>query len=256
MSKKFDEFYYLKDNEKHNINEISEYVSSQKDGNYTPYQGLIYCPECQKAKLTYIHKTTNKGDYLKKIPSSQHHNWCSYFFDISSKKEIEIYFGELNEDQIIDKIDSVMRFLLKDKTNNSNTITANNFNSLIKSNPTIIQSKGSKIYKTIPRKSINTKLDDLPNDTPFIFYGTVKLSVETIPGKRKSDGKDFIYNKLIIKTQNKHKDWVFTSRIYRGGFKDQVNENMTYKVVLIGYKDNWDIKLINKLAIKYEVLPE
>lgn len=78
--KSFEEFFYTKTNSVLNIEKVSDYADKYRD-DYSPYKSCMVCPECQKAELTFVHKSSVRRAHLKKIPSSSHLEDFSYNYD-------------------------------------------------------------------------------------------------------------------------------------------------------------------------------
>lgn len=255
-SKTFDEFYYLATQRNHNFNEIDDYAEQHK-GNYTPYKEKIRCPECRIAELIFIPKYPPKRAYLKKIPSSNHHQNCSYNYKYASNKTIKEHINTLNEQQVENKLVSIMRFLTKlDNYNGNNT------ESLllpIEQNPLSIQdnSNPEKERKVLRRKKLIGYIDkEDVGDHLYLIYGDVQLSIEEKEGVNRNTKQKFNYYILSVKTLNKNNEWKFRCSIYRGNNKDNIDEKAVYKIAMIGCFDFSNkylkINLLNKSAIKYE----
>ena len=61
----------------------------------------------------------------------------------------------------------------------------------------------------------------------FIFYGKVKLKVE--PFKK--------FFRLLIYTKRKDETWGYKTKVFRGGFEDEIEENKEYDIAILGYLD-------------------
>ncbi|EQK42661.1 hypothetical protein C672_1605 [[Clostridium] bifermentans ATCC 638] len=248
--KSFEEFYYSPKNNVFDIDIIEEYVNSH-DGSYEPFRDRIFCPECQIAKLTFIHKTSRNRAHLKKIPSSYHEEGCSYNYDYASKRTVKKYIDSLKENEIQDKLNTMMNQLFR--LNKKKIDFGENINEsglMNKSHMTITESKNNEIVlRALRRKRLNTWIDESDGTDIYVFYGKVRLKVV------EKEKEDYKYYLLQISTLNKNKEWKFRTNLYRGSIKDIVDENTTYYIVIIGnlefnYKP-WTINLSNKNAIKY-----
>lgn len=41
----------------------------------------MFCPECKKAELSFVHKTSKRRAHLRRNKSSCHEKGCSYNYD-------------------------------------------------------------------------------------------------------------------------------------------------------------------------------
>ncbi|OXZ38053.1 hypothetical protein [Finegoldia magna] len=183
------------------------------------------CPECKEAILSFTRKISRCREYLSKEPSSSHLDNCSYNYDYASKKQIIKYVETMNDNQIQDKIESVLNMLM-----NRDISTDININSQVqRDNPLIIKSfnGGDSIQRTIPRKSISMGLDKEYEGKVFIFYGKVKLKVEPF--------KEFFI--LLIYTKRKDETWGYKTKVFRGRFEDKIDEDKEYDIAILGYLD-------------------
>ena len=105
--KSFEEFYYTKQNAVLDIEKVSAYAK-QHDGDYAPYKWYMFCPECKKAGLTFIHRTTLKREHLKRIPSTSHLESCSYNYGYASRMVIKKFVDNLTHAQIQDRLNAIM----------------------------------------------------------------------------------------------------------------------------------------------------
>lgn len=249
-SKTFDEFYSLKNNKICSIDEVINY-SELINRNIEPYDQDMYCPECKKAKLTFVRKTKKKRAYLRKTPSSNHESGCSYNYEYVSNKTIYTIVHSMSNAEIDDRLSAMMNMLCKDtsaKNQSSN-------NEAIKSkNPMLIRRNTGKVIKTkaIPRKSLNCWVDQ--NENIYAYYGKqVKLKV--VEKHKKSDGS--IFYLLEIRTKNTNGEWNLKATIYRYKKPLDIDENVLYNIAFIGFFDQeykFSIRLLNWNAIKYEIV--
>ncbi|MFR6599114.1 hypothetical protein [Peptoniphilus vaginalis] len=222
--KQFDDFYFIKDGKIHTLDEVQE-IYKKNNGDISYFQGRMRCPECKEARLSFTHKTSKKREYLSKEPSSSHLDNCSYNYDYASKKQIIEYVETMNDAQIQDKLESALNMLI-----NREISTDININSQVhRDNPLIIKSSngGNSIQRTIPRKSLSLWLDKEYESKVFIFYGKVKLKVEPF--------KEFF--RLLIYTKRKDETWGYKTKVFRGGFEDEIDENKEYDIAILGYLD-------------------
>lgn len=222
--KQFDDFYFVKDGKIHTLDEVQERYE-KNNGDISYFQGRMRCPECKEAILSFTRKTSSRREYLSKEPSSSHLDNCSYNYNYASKKQIIEYVKTMNDDQIQDKLESALNMLI-----NRETSTDTNINSQAqRDNPLIIKSSngGNSIQRTIPRKSLSLWLDKEYEGKVFIFYGKVKLKVEPF--------KEFF--RLLIYTKRKDEIWGYKTKVFRGRFEDEIDENKEYDIAILGYLD-------------------
>lgn len=222
--KQFDDFYFIKDGKIHTLDEVQEQYE-KNNGDISYFQGRMRCPECKEAILSFTRKTSRCREYLSKEPSSSHLDNCSYNYDYASKKQIIKYVETMNDNQIQDKLESVLNKLM-----NRDISTDININSQVqRDNPLIIKSSngGDSIQRTIPRKSISMWLDKEYEGKVFIFYGKVKLKVEPF--------KEFF--RLLIYTKRKDETWGYKTKVFRGRFEDKIDEDKEYDIAILGYLD-------------------
>ena len=80
MSKKaksFEEFYSKNKDDILDIDIVADYAESH-DGDTTPFDKDMFCPECKQAELSFVHKTSKRRAHLRRIKSSNHKDGCSY----------------------------------------------------------------------------------------------------------------------------------------------------------------------------------
>lgn len=254
--KSFEDFFYKKENVLIDLKTISDYTE-KNDGNYNLYKGNMLCPECHKAELIFVHKTSNRRQHLRKTQSSQHEKDCSYNFDYAPSKVIRNYFDNLTSEQIQDKINSAMYSLFEETLHNSNTDRIN----IVKNEESpfllINDEKEIKNYKSVRRKSLRGSIEEKDRNDIFLFYGKVKLSVNQKEKINVKGEKSFFYF-LDVKVRDKNDKWEFKASVYRGSIKDKIDEKKEYNIVMIGNLkskyDWWSIDLIKKEAIQYKEL--
>lgn len=241
----FEAFYYIKDNQLHDLYEIQEEYE-RNDGDISKYRGYMFCPECKKAELSFTHRTSSRRAFLSKIPSSDHAEDCSFKNDYATNSEIRQFTNTLNERQIQDRLESALNQLLPKKVKEDN-VTSNE----IKGNPLLItknDKKGSSIKKVIPRKSINSWFDKSEENNLFVFYGKVKLEIQEIETEKGG------FFRLIVKTKKKNQ-WKIKTSIFRGKTRDNICEENIYDIAVLGEIDFYNkfpqIKTINFHSIKY-----
>lgn len=255
-TKSFEEFFYTKTDDICNIENVSNY-SDDHDGDYTPYKGFMLCPECQQAELTFVHKSSYRRAHLKKIPSANHMENCSYNYEYALKKLIKSYVDDLSYNQVQDRLNAIMIMLCSTKF--PKIISPNNAGTKMtaKDNPLLIPDvmKKQTNLKALRRKRLTGWIDETDGTDLHVFYGKVMLSVEEKKGTNK-DGEEYSYYFLTLKTKNRKDEWKYRTSIYRGGIKDIIDEKKVYNIAMIGnlnfdYKW-WRINLVNKNAIRYQ----
>ena len=115
MSKKaksFEEFYSKNKDDILDIDIVADYAESH-DGDTTPFDKDMFCPECKQAELSFVHKTSKRRAHLRRIKSSNHKDGCSYNYEYASKKTVKKYVDSLNYEEIQDKLNSIMNMLCR-----------------------------------------------------------------------------------------------------------------------------------------------
>ncbi|MDE1454115.1 hypothetical protein CHCC14820_2799 [Bacillus paralicheniformis] len=254
--KSFEEFFYSKTLDICEIEKVNNYASEHK-GDYTPFNGFMFCPECQNAELTFIRKTSIRRAHLKKKPSSTHLDGCSYNYNYASKKLITRYVDNLTYEQVQDRLNAIMNLLFK--TKNKESSLSNNQKTSIKpkNNPLLLPDikKETHDLKALRKKRLSGWIDESDGTDLHVFYGKVKLEVVE-KEKINDEGEKYSYYLLTLKTMNKKGEWKFRTQIYRGGIKDKLDINKVYQVAMIGKLNFkwkwWQIDLINKSAIRFQ----
>lgn len=249
-SKTFDEFYSLKKNKICSIDEVINY-SELHNGNIQPYDQDMYCPECKQAKLTFVQETSKRRAHLRKIPSSNHVSVCSFNYEYASNKTIKTIVDSMTNDEINDRLNSIMNMLCKDI---SVTNQPSNYDANESKNPMLIQCNTGKVIKTqaFPRKSLNCWVDH--NENIYAYYGK-KVKLKVVEKHKKSDGS--IFYLLEIRTKNTKGEWNLKATIYRHKKPLDIDENVLYNIAFIGFFDQeyeFSIRLLNWNALKYEIV--
>lgn len=244
----FEEFYYLKDNKILPISSIEDEFHKNNNLNIGIFENNIFCPECYQAKLTFVQKGRRRC-HLKKIKSSNHLEGCSYKYEYISNRGIKNYINHMSNEQVEDKLNSIMRYLFSTKKEIEERI---NNNLKPTENPILIEQRSqqnSYKYAAIRRKSLNSYIDLSMKDNIYIFYGKVKLKI-----LEKTSRQENKYHLLEIYTLNKG-EWTLKTNIYLGHTKDIIDEDKIYNIVFIAnvseYDGKWQLKLIRNNAIKY-----
>lgn len=234
----FEKFWYSKDNQLHNLSEVQKEYQ-ENNGDISKYRHKMYCPECKRAKLSFTHKTSNRREFLSKIPSSDHTNGCSFNYNPVTKNEIKKVTETLSDAQIQDRLEAALNQLLPKKANESSVILHE-----VEANPFIIdvQNKNDKIVrKSIPRKSINAWFKKFEENKIYIFYGRVKF-------------KEINSYILIAKTINMY-NTIKKTIIYGKRTIKNIREDINYDVAILGYinfyKGRPQIKLENSAYIMF-----
>lgn len=242
----FKEFYYTEDNQLHDLSEIQKEYK-QNNGDISKYRGKMFCPECKKTELRFTHKTSNKREFLSKLPSSNHSEGCSFIHDYATYKEIKEFAEKLSDKQIQDRLEAALNQLLSKEGKEISDLTNDD-----KKNPFIIEVKdkdGSRIRKSIPRKSIKSWFDKLEEKKICIFYGQVKLQSKEVTTK------NGIRYKWIVKIKKMKNEWETKTSIFRGTAKDNIDEEKIYDIAVLGeiefYNDFPQIKTTNFSAIMF-----
>lgn len=254
--KSFEEFYYSHKAQILDIDLVEDYAESH-DGDFEPYRGNMFCPECMKAELTFYRKTSKRRAYLKRIPSTAHVEGCSYNYDYASHKMVKKYIESLTPAEVQDKLNAIMNLLFRKKAKQTGDNNINEVKEPKKVNPMLIVDsvKDTDVLKALRRKKLNVYIDESDGEELCVFYGDVKLKVIEKIKLDENHEKSYSYNLLEIYTLNKKQEWKPRTRIYRGSNKNLVDENVIYHIAIIGnlefkYKP-WSIKLASKNAIRY-----
>ena len=254
--KSFEEFYSQNKDEILDIDIVAGYAESH-DGDITPFDKDMFCPECKQAELSFVHKTSIRRAHLRKMRSSNHEDGCSYNYKYASKKTVEQYVNSLNYNEIQDKLNSIMNMLCK--KHSIKTIIGDDNKGIMKKkkNPMLIseQKNYENILRALRRKRLNGWIDKSDGEDFYVFYGKVKLKIVEKEKNNNNLKETYKYHLLQIFTQNKKGEWKFRTNIYRGNKQDEVNEEAIYNIVMIGHLDfqykPFTIKLANINAIKY-----
>ncbi|WP_200809555.1 hypothetical protein [Virgibacillus dakarensis] len=254
--KSFEDFFYSKTQNICTVEEISDYANKH-NGNYEPYDGFMFCPECQKAELFFVQKTSKRRAHLKRKPSTQHPDNCSYKYEYAPKQHIKQYVDSLTPKQVQDRLNSILNILCKNKKKEETAFKQEKTSTQPKEHPMLIPDTTRKkhLLKSLRRKRLAGWIDESDGTDLHVFYGKVKLKVEERE-KINSKGEKYYYYNLIIKTMNQKGEWKFRTKIYRGKIQDNINENKVYQIAVIGnlnFDWKWmQIDLINKYALQFQ----
>lgn len=253
--RKFDDFFNAATSHIESIDILIDWT--KQHDNVDSYKPFIFCPDCKKAQLTFVHG--GHGNYFLRTKTHEIHDEnCYYYFEHIATKSATAYFKDLDNQQIQSKLASMMRIL------------SNNHRALVSSsrvaidNPFIIQNllekqTDTKTSKTLRRQKLSGYINESIENELHIFYGEVRLAV-----KEKISKKGFKYFELIIMTKNKLGKYSYRTKLYRGSIQDNIDENKQYYLVFIGtpnFQNNKDntgkflnIELISSNAVLYKLL--
>ncbi|MDO4642166.1 MAG: hypothetical protein Q4A84_10795 [Neisseria sp.] len=239
MSILFEEFFYLRERKNLPINIIENYNTNYN--NNGPYEGQMRCPECHLAELRFTPSTSSRRAFLSAIDLDKHADGCSYKYERASSKAIQKYFEDLTNQQVKDKLVSMLRMMNRKKE--AQGYPRNPQSQDPDSNPFICSDKDQKKYyrKALPRRSLNRPLVVEDANLLCAFYGqSVYLSVDTVH-KESPDKTPYVYHRLKIKTNNN-----MMYSIYRGVHYDDVEDGKIYNIVFIGSFDKSKLKYFEK----------
>lgn len=250
--KSFDDFYYRESDKIEDLEYLIKFVESNND-KVGKFEGEMFCPECKKAELHYVHKTSKRRAHLRRCRTSSHNVGCSYIYDYATKSQTKEIFNSFSYNEIQDKLNSIINMLCKEPRKNR-SIEHTEINRKSKDNPMLvsIENNSDNIVRALRRKKLNAWIDASDYDEFFIFYGKVKLEVEkkqkTIEGK-----EPYSYYILKVYNPDKNSNWKFRTSIYRGKIKDNIVEDNLYYIAIVGQvgKKAWQIDMLNDYAIKY-----
>ena len=118
MSKKaksFEEFYSKNKDDILDIDIVADYAESH-DGDTTPFDKDMFCPECKQAELSFVHKTSKRRAHLRRIKSSNHKDGCSYNYEYASKKTVKKYDGFVQFKFDVDSKEFITIIIFKNNT--------------------------------------------------------------------------------------------------------------------------------------------
>lgn len=253
--KSFEEFYLNSKDDILDFDIVADYAKTH-NGDIGEFYGNMFCPECKKAELSFVHKNSKRRAHLRRYKSSSHEDNCSYNYDYASHKVVKEYVDSLSSEEIQDRLNSIMNMLCGNK--NHKKLASKDINDSLKDvqSPMLIKEKtiNKNILRALRRKKLNSWIDESDGEDFCVFYGKVKLKIEEIE-KLVDSTNSYKYYLLHIYTRNKKGEWKFRTRLYLGNIKKDVNEESIYDIVMIGHLDfkfkPFTIKLANKNAIKF-----
>ena len=252
--KSFEEFYYTTTDEVRSVEVVMDYATNNL-GDYSPYEGFMRCPECEVAELFFVNKSSSARAHLKKKPSSNHSEGCSYSYEYAPKRLIETYIESLSYDKVQDKLDSMMRMLFKKTSQQSDQSANDRKTTTAEHNPMLIygDKKEHQEVKAIRRKKLTGWIDPSDGTDLRLLYGKVKLEVDEKEATNKQ-GKKYTYYLLKLWTENKQGEWKYRTQMYRGSNKDHVTIDQVYQIAVIGKLNFkwkwWQIDLIDQSAVR------
>lgn len=246
MAKTFEEAYFINEDRKISIRTVANQIENDRDKSAT-YKGNLFCPECRKAKLSFVSKTNNRVAHFRKTQNEQHQDSCSYIHEYADNNIVTEYVKNLTNRQIEDKLNAIMNMLCK---RNVNTINQSDNSGQSMSNPMVIHIAKNNITRSFRRKSLSGWLD-VDEKQLYVFYGEAKLAVE----KKTGQYGDFYV--LRIKTENRNNEWKDKVNLTSSKVFENINENSIYRIAMIGSlnKKYMRISLLRNSMI-YEVAQE
>lgn len=221
----YEDFLYDEDQQLHSLYEVQKEYE-QNNGNISKYRDKMLCPECQRAKLRFTHKTSERRAFLSTFPTSYHEEGCSYNYDLASNRAVKQFVATLTDEQVRDRLEAMLNTMLpRARRDNENAVNAE------QENPFVIDI-GARNHqpnrRAIPRKSMNRWFDKADENNMFLFYGKVRLAVENC------ETKNGLRYKLIVKTK-RGEEWIKKTSIFRGMAQDDIDENTTYDLAVLGH---------------------
>ena len=119
MKKKYNEFYFNDDGIIYPDSEYWDAYENNKISTIKKYDGKMYCPMCLKAPLTIANGIERK--YFKVVNSDmgKHDEGCAYLLEKATKKEINQFYGEVDKDDIKNRLTLCMNKMLKKSIHNT-----------------------------------------------------------------------------------------------------------------------------------------
>ena len=251
----FDEFYYYPENA---IVEFKDALNSEKSDLLDIYnKDLLYCPECymtftndnRNGHLKFTSKSNKRKAFLSLRPSSQHDEDCSHYFEKISKSQATMYYQNLTDSQIRDKLNAIINKYLRQI---EPPATDDEESEYYRKHPNIakIRVNTNYVHKRLPTRSIYS-IYDIEEDElniPIMLYGVVRLNVAEF-----TSASGFTYYRLFINDLDNN----FIRYIYRGSTKDDIdNESVYYIAMIVVYSKNpkgrtHNIELYNQNSIMF-----
>lgn len=211
------------------IGEKREYSLDELNIIFNKVNGLgeikhhLFCPNCKMARLSYTAKTNVKRAYLSANSLNEHRIDCFYRYDYLSKKKAIEYISSMNDNQIEDRLNSVLRKLDDLYVESEGAVDKDN----IDISATMIEARDENdrpIQRVTRKKKLSdrTKFEEFNN--VYLFYGIVKLQRKDI-----SYDKGTLYALSVISENNR----VICS-IKCGKNKYEIKEGIYYKIAVWG----------------------
>lgn len=195
MSKcKFEDAFCSKSGRIIDIAEASDLYASNP-AEYKKISNNLYCPECKKAKLSFVNGSTK---YFRTFKGSLHNENCSLSQELMSVKQTADFIANTeNRAAILRQIASAMAVLFND--NSKRIIKKTNVTELDETQTITGFSTNYKKRKRIARKRIDLPFSDEDFNAPKIFYGKVCALWEKTNTKYKLLMYSLKTNKLVCK---------------------------------------------------------
>lgn len=138
--KSFEEFYLNNKDVILDFDIVADYAETH-NGDIGEFYGNMFCPECKKAELSFVHKNSKRRAHLRRYKSSSHEDNCSYNYDYASHKVVKEYVDSLSSDEIQDILNSIMNMLCGNK--NHKKLASKDINDSLKDvqSPMLIKKK-------------------------------------------------------------------------------------------------------------------
>lgn len=174
MNNKFEEAYCSVDKENITVVEAKELHDNQIVIYEMKYKDSFLCPECRKAKLSYVNAKT---PYFRTYPNAEHEEDCQMQQDMMDNDEAESFIDNReNKEKVKRQMERLLRMLLTDKDETPKTPLGVNQPVIIR--PVIGTGREIVRTKQLPRKRIDIPFTDRDFNCDKLFYGTVKLKWE------------------------------------------------------------------------------
>ncbi len=136
----------------------------------------FYCPYCYQAPLTFVtgSTVTHEHSFFKTKNNAQHASNCIYLVNEANRQEINQYYKDLSNQQIQDKLDTMLRYL---QNNLENHNKLNNELRTRLSNQLLFCPSQTHQHKRIITRALSNYYDTQPSayNIPILFYGKAFL---------------------------------------------------------------------------------
>lgn len=196
MKKKYNEFYFNDDEIIYPDSEYWDAYENNKISAIKKYDGKMYCPMCLKAPLTIANGIERK--YFKVVNSDmgKHDEGCAYLLEKATKKEINQFYGEVDKDDIKNRLTLCMNKMLKKSIHNTemnNMIESLNKDSC--SDMFVIENS-KKEKKYLPNINLYSRSMKENISILKIYYGQCKIYVTSFSEKESKEVKRYYLNIL------------------------------------------------------------